>query len=295
MKPMRGRKVDLDKLIFPIYVSIKGDGIRCNIYERRCRTKSLKPFPNVYTRNLLESLPVLEGLEAELTVTEDLTDPDGFNKATSAFMRYSGEPEIFMWIFDVINGEPFYKRYEYLQSLSLPPFARVLTQSLIQTREDLDNYISQVLSQGHEGVIIRHYDSLYKFGMATIKEGQFLKFKPFEDDEAVFVGIEEGMHNINEKVVNELGRSKRSSSKEGMVPSGTAGAILGEHPLWGILKISGFKDDIASDMFNNVEKYMGQLVTFRYQVHGTMNSPRLPKFKGFRSKDDISLEETDDE
>lgn len=289
---MGGCKANLDKLVYPVYVSIKGDGIRTNIYEGLCRTKSLKPLPNIHTRNLLESYPVLEKLEAELVTTGNLEDPESFNKATSAFMRHKEAPELFMWVFDkILEGIPFYERYAGLQSLKLPKFARILPQTLIGSRKQLDKELARILASGYEGAIIRQHDSLYKFGKATISGGQLLKYKPFEDDEAIVEGIYEGQHNTNAKVTNELGRSKRSSSKDGMVPSGIAGGILGRHPTWGIIRVSGLKDDLAKDMFDNFENYKGRLFTFRYQDHGTMDAPRIAKFKGFRSKDDISLKE----
>lgn len=294
MKPMQGTKADLDKLIYPVYASVKGDGIRVNIYDRLCRTKSLKPLPNIYTRTLLESYPVLEGLEAEITTSGDLADPDSFNKATSAFMRHKGEPPVFMWVFDIINEDPFIQRYGRMQRLKLPPFACILPQTLIHNRETLNQYITDVLELGHEGVMLRHHNSLYKFGKATITGGELLKVKPMEDDEAIVVGFEEGTTNTNEKKTNELGRSKRSSSKAGLVPSGIIGTVLAEHPAWGILRISGFKDPLAKDMFDNPEKYIGALITFKYQLHGTMESPRLPKFKGFRSPDDMTLQEEEE-
>ena len=297
-KPMRGCKADLDKLIYPVYASIKGDGIRTNLVDGLCRTKSLKPLPNDYTRELLQSYEVLRGLEAELTTTMDLTDPECFNKATSAFMRHKETPEVHMWVFDIFSPDlDFDKRYKILLNRShlLPDFVRILPQTLIHNRVQLDEFITDALEEGHEGVMLRHHDSMYKCGMATVRGGQLLKVKPMEDDEAVIVGFEEGTHNLNEKKTNELGRSKRSSSKEGKVPSGIIGTILGQHPKWGVIRVSGLKDDLAKDMFINQKDYLGRLFTFRYQSHGTLEAPRLAKFKGFRSSDDMSLEEKQDE
>jgi DNA ligase 1 len=295
MKPMSGTKADLDKLVYPVYASVKGDGIRVNVYEGLCRTKSLKPLPNIYTRTLLESHPVLEGLEAEITTVSNLADPESFNKATSAFMRHKGEPPIHMWVFDIINEHPFTLRYGRLQRLKLPSFAQVLPQSLLHNREEVNRYVSWALDQGYEGVMLRHHDSLYKFGKATISGGQLLKVKPMEDAEGVLVGFEEGMINTNEKQTNELGRSKRSSAKAGLIPSGMVGTLLVEHAAWNIVRVSGIKDDLALDMFRNFDKYCGLLVTFKYQAHGTLDAPRIAKFKGFRSPDDMTLPEGDDD
>jgi hypothetical protein len=286
-KPMSGCTANLDKLVYPVFGSVKGDGIRTNIFERLCRTKSLKPLPNIYTRTLLESHPVLEGLEAELVTIENLADPESFNKATSAFMTHKGEPKVVMWIFDVIMEGPFWKRLQYMNSLKLPPFAAVLRQTFLKDRAEVDAYISEKLNEGYEGVILRHSESLYKFGKATVTGGELLKVKPFEDAEATIEELEEGTTNTNPKVKNELGRSKRSSSKAGLVPSGIIGTVIGRHTVWGRVRISGMKDDVALDMFHNPNKYLGELVTFKYQAHGTIDAPRIAKFKGIRSKDDV--------
>ena len=293
-KPMGGCKADLDKLVYPVYVSVKCDGIRTNVVDGLCRTKSLKPLPNIRTRELLESFDVLRDVEAELTTVKDLNDPECFNKSTSAFMRHKESPEVFMWVFDIyMPGVPFFKRYEALQRRGplFPDFVGILPQALVNDRETLDKMIQEAVDAGLEGVMVRHHDSLYKCGKATVTGGQLLKVKPMEDDEAVIEGFEEGTHNTNEKVTNELGRSKRSSAKDGKIPSGIVGTILGRHPTWGIVRVSGLKDDLALDMFNNPQEYLGRLFTFRYQAHGTLEAPRLAKFKGFRSKDDLTLEE----
>jgi DNA ligase 1 len=297
-KPMRGCKADLDRLVYPVYVSVKTDGIRTNLVDGLCRTKSLKPLPNIYTRELLQSYEVLRGLEAELTTTVDLSDPECFNKATSAFMRHKGQPEIRMWVFDIfIPDLTFEDRLKVMEKRStlFPDFVTLLPQILVKNRAELDELIDQAISSNMEGIMIRHHDSLYKCGMSTITGGQLLKVKPMEDDEAYIEGFEEGTHNTNEKKTNELGRSKRSSSKAGKVPSGIVGTILGRHDKWGIVRVSGLKDDLALDMFLYPEKYLGAPFTFKYQSHGTLEAPRLAKFKGFRSLDDLSLPEEENE
>ena len=290
-KPMQGTAINLAKLIYPVYISTKVDGMRINRVGGSCRTKSLKPLGNVYTRELIESYPILEGIEGELTTTWDFGDAEAFNKATGDFRRFEGQPNVCLSIFDIVNEHPFALRYGRMQRLTdhLPSFARILPQQLVHNQDHLLAEVAHANEMGHEGIMIRQHDSLYKFGKSTIKGGELLKYKFLEDDEAIVVGVEEGMHNTNEKVTNELGRSKRSSSKEGLVPSGIAGAILGEHPKWGITKISGLKDDLAEDLLKNFEKYRGLLVTFRYQAHGTMEAPRQAKFKGFRDPNDMSL------
>ena len=290
-KPMRGRKVDLTKLEFPVYVSTKVDGIRCNIIDGKARTKSLKPISNIYTRELLERYPQLEGIEGELTTTWDFSDEEAFNKATGDFRRFEGKPNVCLSIFDVYHDAPFLVRYEYIRRLNLPTFARILPQHLIKDHVQLLAYIEHARESGHEGLMIRSPTAFYKCGMATLAGAQLLKYKFVEDDEAIIVGFEEGNINLNEKKTNELGRSKRSSSKDGLIPSGLVGTILGKHPKWGIVRISGIKDNLAKDMLLHPENYLEQLVTFQYQAHGVMDAPRQAKFKGIRDPNDMPVEE----
>lgn len=290
-KPMRARTADLSNILFPAYVSTKVDGLRVNIIDGKARTKSLKPISNIYTRELLEKYPNFEGIEAELTTSWDYSDEEAFNKATGDFRRFEGEPNVCMSIFDLISNDPFTVRYNTLQRMAdhFPSFARVLPQVLVNDMVQLQAYIENARQLGHEGIMIRYYGSRYKCGTATLKGQELMRYKFLEDDEAIVEGVEEGHINTNEKIKNELGRSSRSSSKDGLVPSGLVGAILGRHPQWGIVRVSGLKDDLAKDMLENIDKYIGKLFTFRYQAHGSLEAPRQAKFKGFRDPDDMSL------
>ena len=82
-----------------------------------------------------------------------------------------------------------------------------------------------MLSKGAEGVMVRTPDGPYKEGRATERSGWLVKVKRFVDSEAEVLGSFEEMHNENEKEENELGRSKRSSKAEGLVPSGRLGGF----------------------------------------------------------------------
>lgn len=291
-KPTRGCKLDYNKLIYPVYASIKIDGIRVNLIDNKARTKSLKTLPNKHVRSLLETSNILKDMEGELTTSENLLIDECFNKSTSAFMSHDYKPEFIFWVFDIFKQQlKFHDRYKLLCTLKdngeLPPFVRIVEQRLINNKLELELFYSDCVFEGHEGVIVRHYDSLYKCGMATTSKGELLKMKPMEDSECVIVGFEEGTINTNPSNINELGYYERSSSKDGKVPSGLIGTILGKHEVWGIIRISGFKVELSKDMFDYPDKYLGKIVTFKYQSHGTLNKPRIAKFKGFRDINDM--------
>ena len=106
--------------------------------------------------------------------------------------------------------------------------------------------------------------------------------------EGVVVGFECEYENTNEATVNALGRSKRSSAKDGLVPKDTCGKLICETERWGKVSISGFSDALADEIWQNKEKFMGELAHFNFQEIGSIDQPRLAKFKGFRSKADTA-------
>ena len=89
---------------------------------------------------------------------------------------------------------------------------------------------------------------------------------------------------MNTKETDERGYSKRSSKKEGLVPANTLGSLQVE---WKgvIFNIgSGFNDEQRKEIWENQDKYLGKLVTFRYQELSSYNVPRFPTFKWFREE-----------
>jgi len=100
------------------------------------------------------------------------------------------------------------------------------------------------------------------------------------------------MHNKNEKKTNELGLSKRSSSKENKVPAGTLGKFLVKDITTGVeFKVGtgdGLTLELRQEVWDNQEKYMGELIKYKFQKHGTKDKPRSPVWLGFRPTEDMS-------
>ena len=102
------------------------------------------------------------------------------------------------------------------------------------------------------------------------------------------IGFEEQMDNYNLKEKDELGYSKRSTSKEGLVPANTLGRF--------IIDFNGMELDIAPGNFNhldrkeiwsNQDEFLGKLLKFRYFNHGIKDKPRFPRAIGFRNLMDL--------
>jgi len=287
-KPMLAEAVeDITALRYPLLVSIKLDGIRAVVRDGVLVSRSLKPIRNRYIQSLL-GRPEFNGLDGELMIDGTFSDVSG------AVMSADGEPDFYYAVFDntTLPGQPFTRRLASLQTYPSHPRIRVLDQTQVESADGLQEFYSRTLAQGHEGVMVRSLDGIYKQGRSTLREGILLKWKPFEDAEATVIGFEERMHNGNEATTNALGRTERSSHKENLVPMGTLGALVcSNQAKWPGVTFNigtGFDDFTRAGIWLSREKCRGRTVKFKYQAIGTVDKPRIPVFEGFRSAEDMS-------
>ncbi|KAJ3167037.1 hypothetical protein HDU87_001732 [Geranomyces variabilis] len=163
----------------------------------------------------------------------------------------------------------------------------------ISTVAELVAYEKIQLAANFEGVMIRSPLGRYKTGRSTAKEGILLKLKQFSDGEAVILEAEELQHNENKKTKNELGDSKRSTKKDGLVNGGTLGSFkvrgMSSSPFHDVtFNIgTGFTAQMRTDFWNTRESLVGKIVKFKYFEKGGKNAPRFPVFLGFRDPDDM--------
>jgi len=139
--------------------------------------------------------------------------------------------------------------------------------------------------------MIRSLDGKYKCGRSSLKEAILLKLKRWEDREGVVVGFEEQMTNTNEKTINELGHSERSSHQAGMVPAGTLGKLIIRDDLYGDIPVGtgkGMTKELRQLIWDNQADYMGKIVSYKFQPFGVKDLPRFPIWKGFRAAEDMS-------
>lgn len=291
-KPMLASppKSDAD-LRFPLLASPKLDGIRAVVFGGVVYSRNLKPIPNKFVQKVL-GRPELEGFDGELLVGS-ATDEAAFRATTSGIMSSDGEPDVVFHVFDIV-GHPggFAERLKALEKrlealpkcmnfhVEMVPHERVADAAALRAREE------DWLLAGYEGAMVRSVDGPYKFGRSSAKEGYLLKIKRFCDAEALILGVEELLHNENEKTRDALGRAKRSTHKEGKRGGGTLGNLLvvmdGVHFSIG----SGFTAAERDRLWAIKDKLTGELVKFRYFPTGSKEAPRFPVYLGIRHKDD---------
>ncbi len=285
-KPMLASPADLDNIRYPVFASPKLDGIRASVVGGRLLSRTLKEIPNRFIFNML-SRPLYEGLDGELIVGGP-TSPTCYRDTVSGVMKIEGMPDFEYHIFDWWNyGSSFsHRRAElavhYSANLSSVSRLILVPHTVLNSREELDAYEASHVAAGHEGVMIAAAEGKYKFGRATTKGGELLKVKRFVDSEAVVIGIEEEMFNGNEAQTNELGRTKRSTAKNGLIGKGTMGALIVRDVKTGVeFNIgTGFTAEDRRQLWTKPP--VGKTVKFKHFPVGAKTAPRHPVFLGFR-------------
>lgn len=293
MRPMKaedvicpdGKHSEKD-LQFPLYASPKLDGIRALVINGELLTSKLKLIPNKHVREMFSKY---EGLDGELLVRQSTMEKIYRNTA-SAVMSRDGTPDVVFHVFDRCDkpDTPFIERWESIHKKyrKTPDNLVLLDQKLVFNLDQLKEYEEFCLKLCCEGVMLRHPQSGYKYGRSTWKQHWLLKLKRFQQDEAIIIGFEEEMMNMNKQKVSELGLKKRSSHKANMKPKGRLGALVvkskkykKEFTIGG-----GFDTAEREEIWNNQKKYMGKLVTFKYFAYGDYDVPRHPTFIGIRER-----------
>lgn len=278
-----------DQITYPVMVSPKFDGIRCTIRNGRALTRKLLDVPNDFVREELGD--AAEGLDGELM------SAGGFNSVQSAIMSKHGEPDFVFNVFDwagLGHEHGYAARYDFLQN-EMPGHPRIelVEHTAVYDVDQLLEIEARYLAEGLEGVMVRSLDGPYKHGRATLKEHTLLKVKRFQDTEALVIGYKQLMHNTNEATEDELGASKRSHAKAGMVPMEALGSLrcltLPHHVEFSIG--SGFTPKQRENFWLIRDTLEGRLVKYKHQpapVGGEVSgaAPRLPIFLGFRDRRD---------
>lgn len=303
---------DISTLKYPVIASIKLDGIRCIKINGQALSRKFKPIPNDHIRGWIER-NCSDGFDGEI-----ICPGKTFNETQSAVMKKAGEPDFKYYVFDWVQeslDEPFLARIARLKMNQTnrcfmipqgsnrcdtassvfpqihPDKVVILDQVKIDTQEQLEKFEAEAVEKGEEGVMVRSLNGPYKCGRSTVREGYLLKIKRFEDAEAEIIDFMELQHNNNEAETNELGLTKRSTKKEGMVGGNTLGKFVVREVKTGIeFEIGtglGLDQKLRKEIWDNRSNYFGRIVKFKYQKCGSKDKFRFPVWLGFRSLDDM--------
>ena len=288
MRPLLAAKADLSKIQYPVYASPKYDGIRALLYDGQLYTRKWKLVPNKYLQHWA-NLRYEDGdnyLDGEIIIGNP-TDDDVFRNTMSIVMSKDKPLPLIDWgyyVFDSFRNESYpYKARLSSITCETSDIKRV-HQHIHKDETSLLSYYEDCLSWGYEGIMIRSIDGFYKRGRSTVNQGILLKLKPESDDEAEIIGFEERMHNDNPARRDERGYTKRSSAKDGRIPTGTLGAFTVRNTKGQEFNIgTGFNEDQRHEYWAIRNKLLGSTIVYKYQEYGSHEAPRFPTFKGFRN------------
>lgn len=305
MRPMLAADAEADKIRFPVLASVKVDGVRAVIRDGIAYSRTLKPIPNRFIQAWVTSFDgLLDGFDGELVVGEENAN-DVMQKTMSGVMSKDKQPNFKYMVFDLWDSpQDFTYRIDRLAAkVNVARSVRGagetyrlqrLEQFRMNSSQELDAFEAKALGSGFEGVMIRDPNGIYKHGRSTVKEGILLKVKRFVDGEAEVIGVEEQMHNANAAEINELGRTKRSTAKSGLVPAGVLGTLIGSDLVTGVTVRmgTGFTAAQRKELWDAYQKHspdvLGAIAKYKsFTATGVKNAPRFTVFRGFRDAIDI--------
>jgi len=280
----------------PLLASYKLDGIRCTVQGGQLLSRSLKPLPNKFLQERFASMP--EGTDGELVQGIE-QDNETFKRSHKIVMKADRPLDFFgdtlrLHVFDKFGYQGFRYRLALAHAGVSGKYCVVPVKHVeIFSMDELATFEKQALGLGYEGVMLRSLDGPYKQGRATLNQGWLMKLKRRIDAEAKVLSCFEEMENTNEEFTNELGRTARSSAKDGKVGKAQLGGfnVVGINGAFKDVEFRVSSSSITHDerkiLWEGRKELEGQYITYTYQSAGSDEKPRGPVFKGVRSVEDL--------
>ena len=220
----------------PFYVQPKLDGVRLLVSKSGCFSRTGKVVNGV--EHLTKDLKDGEWLDGECYAPGKT-----FEEITSMFKMNPQKLEFH--VFDYFNTHkpdlPFAERQK-----------RVTVETLlVQKKSDIHKLHAKFVNQGHEGIMIREATSIYEIGK---RSNYLLKFKEFQTEEYEIIGANCGHGRDADAVVWVC---KTATGHEFTVrPEGT----IKQREVY----------------YANRNRYIGKLLTVRFQNLTALGVPRFP-------------------
>ena len=311
MKPQLASDAVLSAVKYPTILQPKIDGVRALNETGTLTGRSLDPFKGFGITEYW-SRPEFQYLDGEMTLGADAASSERLCSLTTgalgAFKGVTSMADVYLHCFDWLAEPnlPYSQRYEmlkaYVEKLDHPR-VHLVPLHIANNREELDALIARFFDEGYEGAIIRNLDAPAKEGRPSKVKQELVRVKGWMDSEMLVTGFTEGQTNTNEAKTNTLGRTERSSAKDGMVPNGMIGSIHGTmigdcfHPITGeklfadglpiTIGTGTMTDAELLDYFKHPEKLVGHQVKFKHLAHGTKTLPRMGQYLSHRLPQDM--------
>lgn len=273
-----------------VYASEKLDGIRCVIFGGVAYSRTLKLIPNLSIQAWAKAnAEALEGFDGELIVG-DKNAPDVFTVTTSFVMSIDKvDADFKFYVFDRYHPELSWSdRFECILIFLFISKVVILKHYKMMSQDDIDKFESECLAIGAEGIMLRDAAAKYKCGRSGTKQPELQKVKRFTTEEFEIIGYEPLYINQNEATTNELGRTSRSTSKDGLLAVERLGALqLVMKDGKTFSSGSGLNDAARNELWEKRDTLIGQMASIKYFAVGDYDVPRFPVLRGIRDIIDL--------
>ena len=226
----------------PFFVQPKIDGVRLLVSNKGGISRTGKIVAG--TENWGKHLKDGEYLDGECYHPEKT-----FEEITSLFKTNPAALEFHVFdYFDTSRPDlPFTERLNHV----------TVDTRVLQSKNDLRNVHDEYINAGYEGTMIREGSSVYEIGQ---RSNYLLKFKDFKTDEYEVVGV------------------KDCSGKDAGTPRWECITASGERFM---VRPEGTLEH-RRELFLNKDKYIGKMLTVKYQNLTDLGVPRFPVGIAFR-------------
>jgi hypothetical protein len=235
----------------PFYVQPKLDGVRLLVSKDGGISRTGKIIPGTEILG--------KGLKVGQYVDGEAFDPNlNFEELTSTFKTDPLKLKFHVFDFFDLKAEAlardkmtFEQRWEYVKDSIYNPHYEYVKTTLVKSKKDLPLMHEKHVEEGHEGTMIRDRFSVYEVGQ---RSNYLLKHKDFQTEEYEITGAKTGHGRDADAVVWVC---KTQDDREFTVrPEGT---------------IIQREED-----YKNHGKYIGKMLTVRFQNLTAIGVPRFP-------------------
>ena len=248
---------------FPCFVQRKFDGTRCvSIPNLGLFSRNKKKYTHLdhitQEINMLPANIILDGeLYSESISFQEIVGI--VKRQTLSKNDIQKQLHVKLFVYDIINDQPYHKRYQSLIAL----FQKHKFNNLVlvhsdvcDSKEDMMEKHALYVEQGYEGIMLRNKNGLYK----GTRSNDLQKYKQFMDDEYKVVGFEEG-NGLEKGAVIWVCENKYKVPFR-VRPRGTR--------------------ESRQELFTNGLNYIGKMLTVRFQELTNDGIPRFPVGIAFR-------------
>jgi DNA ligase-1 len=272
-------KDDLNKIKYPCYVQPKLDGVRCLAFWEDGRIKLISrsgkewTVPKHINEQVAKVLPKDSMFDGELYI-----HGKSCQTITSYVKKWRDDDTLlvnyFIYDMPVFMGdesESFEARMSHLEYLltshplrPCPPALKYVSTLKAESEKDVKEFETQCVEDGYEGAIARNTDGRYIFGY---RSNDLIKIKTFQDAEFEVIGCRDGVGKFEGCAVFTCKNDKNDLTFECTLATSMLEKAI---------------------MFQEREKYIGQLLTVKFFDRTDDGLPRFPVGKLFRPKEDLS-------